>query len=68
MISSLATPDFCVGKQVAQALVSGKSSMGRPSARMRELHEDSRGALGDGRKREELAEAGENARLNRVHV
>jgi len=35
---------------------------------MRELHEDSRGALGDGRKREDLTEAGENARLNRVHV
>lgn len=35
-------------------------------ARMRELHEDSRGTLGAGRMREDLAEEGESASLNRV--
>ncbi|KHL65885.1 transposase, partial [Xanthomonas euvesicatoria] len=34
--------------------------------RMRELHEDSRGTLGAGRMREDLAEEGETASLNRV--
>lgn len=34
--------------------------------RMRELHEDSRGTLGAGRMREDLAEEGESAGLNRV--
>ncbi|HFT6995057.1 TPA: IS3 family transposase, partial [Stenotrophomonas maltophilia] len=34
--------------------------------RMRELHEDSRGTLGAGRMREDLAEEGEIASLNRV--
>lgn len=34
--------------------------------RMRELHEDSRGTLGAGRMREDLAEEGESASLNRV--
>ncbi len=33
---------------------------------MRELHEDSRGTLGAGRMREDLAEEGETASLNRV--
>jgi len=33
---------------------------------MRELHEDSRGTLGAGRMREDLAEEGESASLNRV--
>ncbi|MCR8713118.1 IS3 family transposase [Stenotrophomonas indicatrix] len=34
--------------------------------RMRELHEDNRGTLGAGRMREDLAEDGESASLNRV--
>ena len=34
--------------------------------RMRELYEDSRGTLGVGRMREDLAEEGESASLNRV--
>lgn len=34
--------------------------------RMRELHEDSRGTLGAGRMREDLADEGESASLNRV--
>lgn len=34
--------------------------------RMRELHEDRRGTLGAGRMREDLAEEGESASLNRV--
>ncbi len=33
---------------------------------MRELHEDSRGTLGAGRMREDLAEEGETASLNPV--
>ncbi|KKY05625.1 transposase, partial [Xanthomonas phaseoli pv. phaseoli] len=39
---------------------------GRLVVRMRELHEDSRGTLGAGRMREDLAEEGETASLNRV--
>ncbi|WP_229979634.1 IS3 family transposase [Stenotrophomonas lactitubi] len=38
----------------------------RLAVRMRELHEDSRGTLGAGRMREDLAEEGESASLNRV--
>ena len=38
----------------------------RVLCRIRELHEDSRGALGAGRMHEDLADAGETASLNRV--
>lgn len=42
------------------------ASGGRSAARIREMHEDSRGTLGAGRMHEDLVDQGESASLNRV--